>query len=80
MSFLSLLHDQVAGGSQFLIATHSPIVMAYPDAWIYPVGDDGIRRVAYRETEHYKVTRDFLLRTEQMLAVLMAEEVRSQDR
>jgi predicted ATPase len=80
MSFLSLLHDQVDGGSQFLIATHSPIVMAYPDAWIYRVGDDGLRRVAYRETEHHKVTRDFLLRTEQMLAVLLGEERHSPKR
>lgn len=74
MSFLARLHQLVAVGSQFLIATHSPIIMAYPDAWIYSIGQREIQRVAYKETEHYRVTRDFLLRPDQMLAVLMEEE------
>lgn len=72
MAFLAALHDLVIGGSQFIMATHSPILMAYPDAWIYWLGED-VRRIEYRETEHYKVTRSFLLRTEQMVRVLMGE-------
>ena len=76
MAFLAALHDLVAAGSQFVIATHSPIVMAYPHAWIYLLGTDGTRRVPYRETEHYKVSLDFLLRTEQMLSVLLEQEQR----
>ena len=71
MSFLALLHQMVAGGSQFLIATHSPIIMAYPGAWLYCLGEREIRRVDYKETEHYKITRDFLMRTDQMLAELL---------
>ena len=74
MSFLSALHELVAGGSQFLIATHSPIIMAYPEAWIYRLDGEGVRRVAYRDTEHYRVTRDFLTRTDQMLAMLLEPE------
>jgi predicted ATPase len=74
MSFLSALHELASGGSQFLIATHSPIILAYPEAWIYRVGTEGIRRVAYRETDHYKITRDFLLRTDQMLSILLRDE------
>lgn len=49
------------GGSQFVIATHSPILMAYPDATIYQLSaEGGISPIAYEETEHYRVTRDFL--------------------
>ncbi len=59
--------------SQFVIATHSPILMAYPDAWIYAFGEDGIRRVAYEETEHYQVTRDFLANPRRMLDILMSD-------
>src|SRR5687768_2320931 len=59
MALLSILHDLTTGGSQFLIATHSPIIMAYPEAWIYRLDGEGgeIGRVAYEETEHFKVTR-----------------------
>jgi predicted ATPase len=53
------------------IATHSPILMAYPDATIYLLDDGPPREAAYRDTEHYTVTRNFLLRTEQMLDVLL---------
>jgi len=58
----------------FLAATHSPIIMAYPEATIYEFSAAGIREVAYHDTEHYRVTRAFLLRTEQMLADLFEEE------
>jgi predicted ATPase len=46
--------------SQFVIATHSPILMAYPDALIYHLSSDGIREIAYQDTEHYQLTRTFL--------------------
>jgi predicted ATPase len=60
LAMLSQLHDLVHDHSQFIIATHSPILMAYPDAWIYQIGDDGLERVAYERTEHYLVTKNFL--------------------
>jgi predicted ATPase len=60
LAMLSRLHDLVHDRSQFVIATHSPILMAYPDAWIYQIGDGGLERIAYEQTEHYRVTRDFL--------------------
>ncbi len=50
----------VRSGCQFVIATHSPILMAYPDSQIYELGDHGIREVAYEDTEHYTLTRAFL--------------------
>jgi len=60
LQFLVLLHEYVQRGGQFVIATHSPIIMAYPDARIYQLDDDGIREVAYLDTEHYLITRGFL--------------------
>jgi len=50
----------VRAGCQFVIATHSPILMAYPDAVIYELGADGLRQVVYEETEHYELTKSFL--------------------
>ena len=61
------LHDLVGMGAQVLIATHPPILMAYPDADILLLADGPPRRVAYHDTEHYQVTRNFLIRTETML-------------
>lgn len=46
--------------SQFIIATHSPILLAYPDALIYYLTPEGVSPIAYEETEHFKVTSDFL--------------------
>ena len=74
LEFLALLHDYCLRGCQFVIATHSPIIMAYPDAVIYVFGDKGIRQVAYMETEHYLVTRGFLSSPKRSLAVLLAED------
>jgi predicted ATPase len=71
LSFLSRMHELVSDGSQFLIATHSPILMAYPHASIYLLADGSPRVVAYRDTEHFTVTRDFLNCTERMLDVLL---------
>ncbi|WP_341678283.1 AAA family ATPase [Niveibacterium sp. SC-1] len=73
LAVLARLHALVQQESQFLIATHSPILMAYPDAWIYECGAGGLRRVAYEDTEHYQVTRDFLSHPQRMLAILLAD-------
>ncbi len=74
LEFLSLLHDYVKRGGQFVIATHSPIIMAYPDARIYLLGTEGIAEVAYTETEHYLVTRGFLSNPQRTLSGLLDEE------
>lgn len=70
LAVLSRMHDLAWDESQFIIATHSPILMAYPDAWIYEFSREGIRRVAYEDTEHFQVTRDFLSNPKRMLDVL----------
>jgi predicted ATPase len=61
LSLLTIVHRLVQDeGCQFLIATHSPILMAYPGALIYQLGAEGIAKVEYEDTEHFTVTRDFL--------------------
>lgn len=67
------MHDLVKEKSQFIIATHSPILMAYPDAFIYQFGPGGAERVAYEDTEHYRVTRSFLSNPERTLRILFEE-------
>jgi predicted ATPase len=71
LAALARLHDLATAGSQFLIATHSPILLAYPDAWIYEAGPDGLRRTACEDTEHYRVARDFLAHPRRMLDALL---------
>ena len=71
MSALTLIDDLVRKGSQLVIATHSPILLAYPEAVIYEFSDAGIRPIAYTDTEQFRVTRDFLNRHEKMLAILL---------
>ena len=78
MSLLTVLHDLAAQGSQFIIATHSPIIMAYPQAWIYWFSDDGIKRVTYEETEHFKVTQAFMNKRGKILDVLLEGEEKQQ--
>lgn len=74
MSFLTLLHQHVRAGAQFVIATHSPIVLAYPNAWIYQFDEQGVRRAEYEETEHFQVYRDFLQNRALSLRVLLGDE------
>ena len=74
LALISRLHQLVGQRCQFIIATHSPILMAYPNALIYEFGEHGIREIAYQDTEHYRVTHDFLANPERMLTILMGEE------
>ena len=61
LSFLKIIYDlERPGHAQFLISTHSPIILSYPGAVLFNLDGDTIREVAYSETEHYLVTRDFL--------------------
>ncbi|HEX2080780.1 MAG TPA: AAA family ATPase [Longimicrobium sp.] len=72
LSVLTRMHDLVRQQSQFLIATHSPILMGYPGADILLLDEDGIHRVEYEDTEHYFITREFLLNRERMLKELFS--------
>jgi predicted ATPase len=71
LAMLARMHELVGLDSQFIIATHSPILMAYPDADIYQIDDTGLIRTAYEDTEHYVVTRDFLSNRDRHLELLL---------
>lgn len=70
MQLMCIIHDLEESGSQFLIATHSPIVMSYPGACIYELSDKGIHETEYQNTEHYLITRSFLDNPEKMYKYL----------
>ncbi|HEY3802947.1 MAG TPA: AAA family ATPase [Kofleriaceae bacterium] len=71
LSLLSIINELVEErDSQLVIATHSPILMAYPHALIYRLSANGIERVAYEDTEHFRITRDFLNSPERFFKTL----------
>ncbi|MBR2944601.1 MAG: AAA family ATPase [Clostridia bacterium] len=73
MKLLTLMAEidrLVKDNSQFIIATHSPILMAFPNALIYEITEDGIKKTNYKDTEHYQITRRFLENPERMLKYL----------
>jgi predicted ATPase len=62
IELLRELHAHVTEkGSQIIVATHSPVLMALPGALIYRLGEDGITKVAYEETDAFRLAREFLL-------------------
>lgn len=61
LTFLRIIHDLSSPGhAQFLIATHSPIILSYPGAVLFSLDGDAIQEIDYRETKHVLITRDFL--------------------
>lgn len=71
LAMISRIHQLVRMRSQFVIATHSPILMAYPNSRIYQIGANGPEEVSWRETEHYIVAKRFLNDTEKQLSRLL---------
>lgn len=69
IAFLYLMRDLVAEGAQFIIATHSPILLGYPDAKILNFDESPVQEVNYRDTEHYQLTRRFLEKPDTFLNV-----------
>lgn len=71
---MSLIHELEKRGSQFIIATHSPILLAYPDAAIYELDQIGITQTTYDEIEHVALTRDFLSKPSVFIDKLFATQ------
>jgi predicted ATPase len=71
LAMISRIHQLVRMRSQLVIATHSPILMAYPNSRIYQIGANGPEQVSCRETEHYIVAKRFLNDTEKQLSRLL---------
>jgi predicted ATPase len=74
LAFLRVIHElERPGHAQFLISTHSPILLAYPGATLFSLDGDRIEEVKYEETEHYRITRDFLACPERFLKHLLSD-------
>jgi predicted ATPase len=75
LAFMRIIWElERSGQAQFIIATHSPILMSYPNAQILQFTDRTIEHVGYEETEHYNLTRDFLNNRERYFRTLFEEE------
>ncbi|REA55510.1 AAA family ATPase [Dyadobacter luteus] len=71
MTALAAIDNLVKKRSQLIIATHSPILLSYPNSVIYMLDDDGIRKTSYEQTPHYQITKGFLNDYERMLDILL---------
>lgn len=67
LSMLTRINELVNQSSQFIIATHSPILMAYPDSFIYEFTKEGIKETTLENTEHFTLTKQFFEDKERML-------------
>ncbi|TSB46054.1 AAA family ATPase [Alkalicoccobacillus porphyridii] len=75
LAFLRVIHDLATKNeTQFIIATHSPILLGYPDADIYSFDEHHIDLIDYEMTDHYQITHYFLQNRERMLWELLKEE------
>lgn len=71
LTLIAEMDRLVKADSQLIIATHSPILMAFPNARLYQLSAQGIVPVAYRDTEHYQLTKQFFENPERMLHYLL---------
>jgi predicted ATPase len=68
LALMGLLREMISAGNvQFIIASHSPILLAYPDADLYSFDHSPIRKVRYEETDYFRIYRDFLNNRERYL-------------
>ena len=73
LTLLTILFDAVRAGSQLIIATHSPILAAFPGASIRVFSGDGIVETPYDELDHVRITREFLNAPERYLRELTGD-------
>lgn len=76
LELMCYIHELEKKNSQFIISTHSPILMAYPGAEVLNLTEDGIHSVSYRDTEHYQISTRFLNSPETMFKYLFDENPR----
>ncbi len=73
LTCLRRIHELVLEGSQFIVATHSPLVLAYPGATIYACGERGLETIAYGDAEPVRLTQSFLSARGRFLEQLLAD-------
>jgi predicted ATPase len=67
---LKRMKELINQKSQFIIATHSPILLAYPNAKIVQLSDEWYKQIEYTETQNYKIYRDFLENPERIIKAM----------
>ena len=72
LAVLARIHALANAGSQFIIATHSPILMMYPDAFLYSCTESGLQLSSAQETALYQVMRDFFQDPHRMMRATLA--------
>ena len=73
LTALRRIHELVQEGSQLIIATHSPIILAYPEATIYHCSEQGLEAVGYEDAEPVRLTRSFLEARDRFIHELMRD-------
>lgn len=73
MSMITRIHDLVNEHSQFIIATHSPIIMAYPNSTIYELSEEGIQEKKLEETNHFQIMKQFFDDPNRMVNYLLKD-------
>jgi predicted ATPase len=76
LALIARMHELVATGAQFIVASHSPILLGYPGAKLVELGPAGWREVAWQETESYQLSRRFLADRDQLLRPLLGDRAR----
>ncbi|MUH60301.1 AAA family ATPase [Bifidobacterium canis] len=71
LTLLAHMHEMAGAGSQFIVATHSPILLGLPGASILRFDDDGVHPCAYEDTDSYRVTEMFINHRELLLHHLL---------
>jgi len=74
LALLAMIGDMVSQDAQFIIATHSPMLLAFPDAQIYSFDKTPVEAVAYDQLDHVRITRDFLNAPERYLKQILENE------
>lgn len=73
MTLMCYMYELEKANSQFIISTHSPILMSYPGAEIFELSNGGIKRIEYKDTEHYRITKNFIDKPEIMFKHLFGD-------
>lgn len=80
LAFMKIIYQLVRSGqAQFIIATHSPILLGYPNAKIFSFDSPTIETVSYEDTEHYQITKGFITKKERYLEYLFCDEERDDE-
>lgn len=74
LSFMAIMNRLIQENCQFIIASHSPILLAFPNASIYQVSDSGVDAIDYEDTESYQITKAFLKSPDRMFKQLFDED------